>query len=129
MIVGKTHGAFEDILATARPEIRSICEALRHLIGSLHTGFVEVVWPRQRTASFGIGPKKMSEHYAYIAVQRAHVTLGFYHGASLVDPEKLLEGSGKKLRHIKVRGVALTRSPVISDLLQQAIQDRKQNCA
>ena len=125
MAQNATHGRFEDILAIARPELRPICGSLRGLIASLHTEFIEVVWPKQQIASFGIGPKKMTEHYAYIAVQSSHVNLGFYHGASLADPEGLLEGTGKELRHIKIHGVSFASSGAVAALLRQAIADRK----
>ncbi len=119
-----TRGTFENILTGAAPELCSICQSLRRSIASLHKGFVEVVWPRQKIASYGVGPKKMSEHYAYIAVQRSHVNLGFYHGAWLADPAGLLEGTGKNLRHVKLRDVASARRPAIKTLLQEAIADR-----
>src|SRR5258706_7761001 len=121
MITNKTHGKFEDILVNAQPELRRVCESLRHLIASLHEGFVEVVWPKQRIASYGVGPKKMTEHYAYIGVQGSHVNLGFYHGASLADPEGLLEGTGKELRHVKLRDVAAAKSGGVTALLREAI--------
>jgi hypothetical protein len=125
MSTNETHGTFADVLKAARPELRPVCSALRRQIASLQKGFVEVVWPRQRIASFGVGPKKMSEHYAYIAVQGAHVNLGFYHGAALDDPAGLLEGTGKRLRHIKIRDVAASRNPAIGALLRAAIADRR----
>jgi hypothetical protein len=120
-----THGTFDDILALASPELRPVCEALRRRIASSHKGFVEVVWPKQRIASFGVGPKKMTQHYAYIAVHGAHVNLGFYYGASLVDPQGILEGNGKTLRHIKLGDVASARSSAVANLLRQAIADRE----
>jgi hypothetical protein len=85
----------------------------------------EVVWPKQKIVSFGVGPKKMTEHYAYIAVQRSHVNLGFYHGASLTDPSSLLEGTGKELRHVKLRDVASTKNAAVPALLLQAIVERR----
>jgi hypothetical protein len=124
MIARGTHGEFKDVLAAASPELRPVFEALRSLIGSTHEGFVEVVWPKQRIASFGVGPKKMTQHYAYIAVQPSHLNLGFYHGASLEDPEGLLEGKGKELRHIKVRDLAATQNPAIRGLLCRSIAER-----
>jgi hypothetical protein len=124
-----TRGTFNDILASAAPELRPICESLRRLIVSQHKDFVELVWPRQRIASFGVGPKKMTEHYAYIAVLSSHVNLGFYHGASLTDPSGLLEGTGKNLRHIKLRDVASAKRPAINALLRAAIADRKRYAA
>ena len=69
----------------------------------------------------------MSEHYAYIAVLGSHVNLGFYHGASLTDPSGLLEGSGRDLRHVKVRNVASAKDPAITALLREAIADRKRD--
>ena len=125
MVTNPTHGRFADILVAAEPELRLISESLRGAIASLHGDFLEVVWPRQKIASFGVGPKKMTEHYAYIAVLGGHVNLGFYHGASLSDPVGLLEGSGKKLRHVKLRSAAASKSPSITALLREAIADRK----
>jgi hypothetical protein len=55
------------------------------------------------------------------------VNLGFYHGASLKDPAGLLEGTGKKLRHVKLRGMAEARNPAIESLLIQAIADRRRH--
>jgi len=120
----KTHGQFQDVLALAKPELRPVCEALRRLVASLHGGFVEVVWPNHGIASYGVGPKKMTQHYAYIGVQNSHINLGFYHGATLRDPDGLLEGSGKKLRHVKVLDVAATKTTALAALLRQAIADR-----
>jgi len=124
-----THGTFDDILASAPPALRPICESLRGSIVSLHKGFVEVVWPRQKIASYGVGPKKMTEHYAYIMALGSHVNLGFYHGTSLTDPSGLLEGTGKDLRHVKLRDVASARSAAITALLREAIADRKRHRA
>jgi hypothetical protein len=93
----------------------------------LHKEFVEIVWPRQKIASYGVGPKKMSEHYAYISVQSSHVNLGFYHGASLADPDGLLEGTGKGLRHTKIRSLSEAKRPAVATLLREAILDRKLN--
>ena len=59
---------------------------LRALIEAVHPDAVEVPRPGERTAGYGVGPKKMSETYAYIGVYQKYVNLGFYHGTSLPDP-------------------------------------------
>ena len=41
--------------------------------------------------------------FAYVAVHARHATIGFFHGADLPDPQGLLEGSGKRMRHVKLR--------------------------
>jgi hypothetical protein len=122
-----THGAFDGIVASARPALRPICLSLRRVIAALHGDFTEITWPRQRIASYGIGPRKMSEHYAYIAVYAAHVNLGFYHGAALTDRAGLLEGTGKGLRHIRFRDAPATGRPAVAALLRAAIADRRRN--
>jgi hypothetical protein len=126
MVMNPTRGTVNELLVGAKPELRRVCESLRKIIASLHKGAIEVVWPRQKIASFGVGPKKMTEHYAYIAVLGSHVNLGFYHGASLSDPARLLEGTGKKLRHVKVSTVSDSKNPAITALLREAINDRRQ---
>lgn len=41
--------------------------------------------------------------FGYVNVFKAHVNVGFYNGADLPDPAGLLEGSGKRMRHVKIR--------------------------
>jgi hypothetical protein len=67
----------------------------------------------------------MSEHYAYIAPQSDYVNLGFYHGVALNDPAGLLEGAGKRLRHIKLKSVADVAKKEIETLLKAALLERK----
>jgi hypothetical protein len=100
---------------------------LRNLVASLDKDFVEVVWLRQEIASFGVGPKKMTEHYAYIGIQSSYVNLGFYHGAALRDPTHLLEGTGKRLRHVKIRTDAEVKNAAIAALLRNAIDSRRKH--
>jgi hypothetical protein len=118
-------GDFDDAIASFSPEIQAIARRLRELIEAVHPEAVEVVWSRQGIAGYGIGPKKMSEHYAYIAPQTKHVNLGFYYGAALPDPAGLLEGTGKAMRHVKVRSPAETDDEALRQLLQEALAERR----
>ena len=67
----------------------------------------------------------MSEGYAYILPYTDWVNLGFYQGANLPDPEGLLEGTGAKLRHVKVRDIASADTPAIRALIQSAHDERR----
>lgn len=63
--------------------------------------------------------------FAYVAVFRAHVNVGFFHGAELPDPKGLLEGTGKRMRHVKVRpGVALETAAVAA-LIRAAYENMR----
>ena len=116
--------AFAEFLKLAPPGLRPVCASLRALIAALDGSSVEVIWPRLGIASYGVGPRKMTQHYAYIAVQKAHLNLGFYHGASLPDPRGLLEGTGKRLRHVKLRNLPATSERALATLLRRAIAER-----
>ena len=119
-------GTFGELMAGKDGGIVEIGTALRRLILTLHSETVEVVRLGDKAASFGVGPKKMSEAYAYIMPHKNHVNLGFYYGATLPDPEELLEGSGKKLRHVKIRSLERVSDPAVSALIKVAIAERKE---
>ncbi len=113
-------GAFEQVIAGASPEIQELAFAARDLIVAVMPGVTEVAWVRQQTVGYGVGPKKMSEHFCYIAPHGGHVNLGFFYGADLDDPESLLEGSGKLLRHLKLKSIQDVTQPAIRSLVEQA---------
>lgn len=61
--------------------------------------------------------------FGYVNAFRAHVNVGFFHGAALTDPAGLLEGSGKYMRHVKVKpGFAIDVSS-LGALITAAYQD------
>jgi len=70
-------------------------------------------------ACVGDGP------FGYVNVFRAHVNVGFFHGAELEDATGLLEGSGKRMRHVKVRPGADLNLAALSALIDAAYVDIK----
>jgi hypothetical protein len=86
---------------------------------------VEVPWPRQQIAGYGVGPKKMSEHFCHIAIQPEYVNLGFNFGAELPDPENLLEGTGKVFRHVKILSEDDGKRPALKRLIEAAVEKRQ----
>lgn len=118
-------GSFDELLHTVDPELAQIAYRLREIITHLHPQTVEVVRLGDNAASYGLGPKKMSEAYCYIMPQKRWVNLGFYHGAALPDPQGLLAGSGKRLRHVKVHSLAAAEQPSMSALVTAALAERR----
>ncbi len=118
-------GSFDELLHTVDPELAQIAYRLREIIIRLHPQTVEVVRLGDNAASYGLGPKKMSEAYCYIMPQKRWVNLGFYHGAALPDSQGLLEGSGKRLRHVKVHSLATAEKPYVGDLVTAALAERR----
>lgn len=114
------NGTFEDVVSEASPEIKEIAYTARALLVEIKPGITEVPWGNQKIAGYGVGPKKMSEHFCYIAPQKNYVNLGFMYGADLPDPEGLLEGSGKLLRHVKIRSLEDLQRPALRKLIEEA---------
>ena len=113
-------GTFEGAIKRAPRGMKDIARALRDLLVEVMPQVVEVPWETQGNVGYGVGPKKMSEQFVYIMPSSKHVNLGFYYGAALRDPLKLLEGTGKSLRHVKVRTLADVKNPALKKLIEQA---------
>jgi len=63
--------------------------------------------------------------FAYVNVFTAHVNVGFYQGAALPDPDRLLQGAGKFMRHVKLRPGMPANAAAISRLILAAYSDFK----
>ena len=63
--------------------------------------------------------------FAYVNVFTAHVNVGFFQGASLPDPARLLQGSGKFMRHIKLKPGTPADDAAIGQLIEAAYADIK----
>ena len=116
--------AFEAILAGRSPAIAEVARKARALVLDVLPEAYEVVWAQQKNAGYGTGPKKQSEHFCWISPASAHVTFGFNHGAELADPNGLLEGTGKKFRHVKLAALADVDRAALRALLRAASKHR-----
>lgn len=63
--------------------------------------------------------------FAYVNVFKAHVNVGFFRGAELVDPMGLLDGTGKYMRHVKVRPDGDIDAGALSGLIESAYAEMK----
>ena len=63
--------------------------------------------------------------FGYVNVFRKHVNLGFFYGAELADPKALLEGSGKRMRHVKLLPGEKVDTRALNALIKSAYKDAK----
>jgi hypothetical protein len=63
--------------------------------------------------------------FGYVNVFTSHVNVGFFQGAALRDPSRLLQGEGKNMRHVKVRPGAAIDAVSLSRLIESAYSDIK----
>ena len=65
---------------------------------------------------------KMKDMFCYIATNARHVNLGFPRGSTLPDPNRVLEGEGKTMRHIKLRSQRDVERPFVRRYIQTAME-------
>ncbi len=121
--------AFTEVVTASPEEIQQLARAVRDLIFDVLPATVEVVWPKQRSVGWGIGPKKFTEQFAYLMPYKGHVTLGFYHGGELPNPDGLLPGSGGTqvsgtlaMRSLKVATLDEVAQPALRSLIDAAVR-------
>jgi hypothetical protein len=71
------------------------------------------------TACLGDAP------FGYVNVFTSHVNVGFFHGNALPDPARLLQGSGKFMRHVKLIPGTAVNATALSKLIDAAYSDIK----
>jgi hypothetical protein len=63
--------------------------------------------------------------FGYVNSFKSHVNVGFFYGAALEDPADLLVGSGKRMRHVKLKADHEVNAAAVSDLIDAAYLDIK----
>jgi hypothetical protein len=58
--------------------------------------------------------------FAYVGAYRSHVNVGFFRGAELADPHGLLEGTGRLMRHVKLRPEREIDAAALTGLIERA---------
>jgi len=67
--------------------------------------------------------------FAYVNAFTSHVNVGFFQGAELDDPDDLLEGSGKHMRHVKLWPDKARDTAAVDRLIEEAYADMKRRLA
>jgi len=105
----------EELLRGRAPQVRRWVGSLRKLVRTAAPQAAERVYRGWRLIAY--------DHkglFCYIAPLKNGVNLGFYRGARLPDLEGLLEGTGKGLRHVKIRTATDLRPTALKKLVRAA---------
>jgi len=63
--------------------------------------------------------------FGYVNAFKAHVNVGFFRGAEIADPDGLLEGTGRFMRHVKLRPERDVNATALMKLIETAYTDMK----
>jgi len=113
----RAHPAVEQWLDARSPELRAIATRWFDEIRASGDDVCELLHDGHPTACVeGVA-------FAYVNVFRAHVNVGFFRGSTLADPAGLLEGSGRFMRHVKLRPSSAVDAGALRQLIRAAYDD------
>ena len=110
----KTAAAIDAYVEKKNPGLKPVADAVRALIRKTVPKSREAINP------WGIPTFEWNGTLCYLMVGKNHVTFGFPRGTSLRDPTKLLQGTGKNLRHVKLREISDVHDANLKQLVLQA---------
>jgi len=111
--------SWAELMAPHSTEVQALAEGLRQVVRGLLPEATEIVRLGWQSASYRSGPMARDEFLA-IMPKRDHVNLHLPDGVELSDPHGLLEGSGKRVRHVKICAMDDLQREGLSDLIRQA---------
>ena len=113
------HGTFDELLASVEPDLAAIARRLRAIIRAVDVSTVETVRLGDNAATYGVGPKKMTDGYTCIMPKRGYINLGFYQGAVPLHfewrPTVVVGGSAATHRPAAYQSRRRTSIPVLSN--------------
>jgi uncharacterized protein DUF1801 len=112
----------QEALRRFEPGVQDLAAAARAVVLDIVGPCFELIFPIQRFVSmlYSTTEKQMKDNICLLVVYRGHVNLMFPRGVDLKDPRQLLEGSGKAMRHVKIRSLEDLERPGVRQLIEQA---------
>jgi len=107
----------KEFLSNYSEEIRKISEDLRKMARSAMPGAHEFLY--YDAINYSVSDSPLGR-ICYISPMEKYVTIGFLFGARLDDQRHLLEGSGKRARHVRIRTLEEGKSPALKELVKAA---------
>jgi hypothetical protein len=115
--------AFDEFLDASAPAVADIARALRLSVLAVAPNAVETFDPADRLLAFGRGGSRHQFWFAIIP-HTAHVNLQLADGADLPNPDGRIEGTGKRIRHVKVQSVEEAAAPWLRAIIELQVAFR-----
>jgi hypothetical protein len=113
-------------IAKFDPKAAKLIRSLRVALRKLFPTAVELVYDNYNFLVFGFcTTERASDCLVSLAAQAKGVSLCFYWGKTLPDPQKILQGGGNQVRWIRLEGAATLARPEVEALLKAAVAQAK----
>jgi len=123
----KNNSTVQEWLAKLPPELQTITRELITVARKTMPNAHEFIYHDSVGYSVSASP---FDRICYIAPQKkGYVNFGFFFGAGLPDPKKLLIGDGKRLRHVKIWNVEEAKNPALARLIAATWREAPESIA
>lgn len=114
---------FVEFLAPYPAATQALARGLRHKLVGILPPCIETIWDATNTVGPSYGfTENNADHFIHLPTYTKYVNIGFSKGAFLCDPERRLQGSGARIRHIRLTRVTDLDDPYVRDLVRQAVE-------
>ena len=117
----RIHPDFERILSDKPLPMQLLYRDTRQLVLQACPACNELLYHTHALSSVYSLSDKLKHAFCHIPVYSNHINLGFNFGSDLDDPEGILSGSGKKIRHVAIRESSELSHPAIARLIADAV--------
>jgi hypothetical protein len=111
---------FDKLISKYNPSVRALTKKTRALVLDIFPEANEKTYFSWSNTWYG-SSAKTSDAVFSVSPMKTYVQLYFLRGTELSDPAKLLEGTGKKLRHVNINDAADLKRPALRQLMKRAI--------
>jgi hypothetical protein len=116
---------FDKLVSKSTPQIRALAKKTRALVLNIFPDANEKTYFGWGNTWYGRSEKTGDAIFS-ISPLNAYVSLFFLRGTELSDPDDLLEGTGKKLRHVNLHDAAGLKRPALLRLMKRAVAHAKE---
>lgn len=116
-----TELTLRELMQSRRDEVTEIALAARNAVLKSSGPCSELIYETYAVSIAFTFTGKLGQAFIHIATYANHVNLGFNRGVDLDDPDGLLKGTGKKIRHLRLESSSDLKRKPVKNLISAAI--------
>ena len=109
--------SIDELFPSTSAEVRDLLRAVQAMVQTAIPEATEILY--HGALGYSVTTSGF-DRIIYVQAQNGYVNLGFFFGTELADPSHVLEGTGKRMRHVKIRSAKEAGAPALPSLVQDA---------